>query len=79
MFAFADVMHFFSNELARLCRSGLSFTFPLSGSLQSLFLRHRSLSGCQQSMVMAFKGGSERLRYRATLLTPPIRVRCGSS
>jgi len=40
MFAFPDVMHLFTNKLAGLRDSGLSFPFSFSGSLHSLFLWH---------------------------------------
>jgi hypothetical protein len=40
MFAFSYVVHFFTNELAGLRARGLSFSFGIAGSIESLFLGH---------------------------------------
>src|SRR5262245_10585920 len=40
MYAFPNVMHLFTNELARLRARGLSLPLVFSGSIQSLLLRH---------------------------------------
>jgi hypothetical protein len=40
VFAFSDVMHLFTDELAGLRARGLAFSFSVFGSLDRLFLRH---------------------------------------